>query len=265
MGRIDDIFSTLRREGGKALMPFVCADHPAPGLTGPILGAMERAGAAIAEVGIPFSDPIADGPVIAAAMHKALTAGSTPRRVFEEVAAARPALSIGLVAMVSVSIVTRLGGPARFAGQARDAGFDGLIVPDCPLEESADLRTAATDAGLCFALLIAPTTPPKRAAEIAKACTGFVYMLARTGITGERREAPDIARRAALLRETTQLPIACGFGISTADHVRAVVAHADAAIVGSALVRRLDDAAQRGHDPAHEAGTMVRELAAGLR
>lgn len=245
-------------------MPFVCGGHPRPGITGAVLAALEQAGASVVEVGIPFSDPIADGPVIAAAMHEAIKSGATPASVFEEVAAARSGLSSGLVAMVSVSIVHRLGGPAEFARQAAGAGFDGLVVPDAPLEESAPLVEAARQNGLTMTLLIAPTTPFTRAQEILKACSGFVYLLARAGITGERDQSPDIADRVDRLRTATLLPIAVGFGISTAQQVRSVLQHADGAIVGSAMVRRISEAAAGGRDVAEEARAFCRELAAGL-
>lgn len=271
MSRIDDTFSDLRTRNLKALMPFICGGFPKPGATGEVLRSMQRAGARIVEVGIPFSDPIADGPVIAAAMHDALLAGATPRKVFDEVAATRDQLEIGLVAMVSVSIVTRWkGGPAGFIGDASSAGFDGFIIPDAPLEESADLVKAAKDAQRSLALLVAPTTPPARMKAIAEASSGFVYLLARAGITGETQKAPTVGPAVAKLREFTQLPIACGFGISTAEHVRAVVGsganggNADAAIVGSAVVRRMSDAAKEGRDPIVPTESFVRSMVGGL-
>lgn len=264
MTRIDDIFANRRADGERALMPFLCAGRPSLAALPDLLGAMERSGASIVEIGIPFSDPIADGPVIAAAMHKALVDGVTPARVLEAVQSARPSTQLGLVAMVSVSIVQR-SGYDRFAQEARDAGFDGLIVPDAPVEEAAPIRSAADAAGLSLSLLIAPTTSPARAKRIVEACSGFVYLLARTGITGERDDAPDIADAVRRLRDLTDLPIACGFGISTADQVRAVVRHADAAIVGSALVRRIEMAQDDGADPLEAAETFVSDLGAGLR
>lgn len=267
MSRIDDIFAQLKANNHKGLMPFVCAGFPQPQSTEKALAAMQRAGASMVEVGFPFSDPIADGPVIAAAMHAALEQGSTPVTVFEQVAAARPQLSLGLIAMVSISIVHRMGGGARFCGMAKEATFDGLIVPDLPVEEAGPIVQEAAKAGLSCSFMIAPTTPPNRIAEIAKACTGFVYLVARTGITGEQAAAPEIAARVAKLREATTLPIACGFGISTPDHVRAVVhgGGADAAIVGSALVRRMAEAAEKGDNPANAAEHFVRFLGSGLR
>lgn len=263
MTRIDDIFAKRCAEGRRALMPFLCAGRPSLETLPDLLKAMERSGASIVEIGIPFSDPIADGPVIAAAMHKALADGVTPARVLEAVRSARPSTELGLVAMVSVSIVHRTG-LDRFTREAQGAGFDGLIVPDAPIEEAAPIRAAADAAGLSLSLLVAPTTSPTRARSIVEACTGFVYLLARTGITGERDDAPDIADAVNRLRDLTDLPIACGFGISTADQVRTVVQHADAAIVGSALVRRIETALDEGDDPIEAAETFVRGLAAGL-
>jgi len=260
MNRIDQIFSGLRGDGRKALMPFVCGGHPQGAALPVLLPAFERAGASIVEIGIPFSDPIADGPVIASAMHAALRRGVTPRSVFEEVRIGRERVSLGLVAMVSVSIVYGMGGPEAFVGKAREAGFDGFIFPDAPLEESGALLGAARDAGMTASLLVAPTTSPERAQRIVQACSGFVYLLARSGITGERQDDPDISGAVAHLREVTDLPIACGFGISTAEHVRAVVSQADAAIVGSALVRRLD----RASDPVEEAEAFTADLVRGL-
>lgn len=258
--RIPDLFAAARNEGRKLLMPFVCAGSPRPGLLGDMLPALERGGASIVEIGIPFSDPIADGPVIAEAMHLALEAGVTPASVFDEVRACRDKINLGLVAMVSVSIVQRMGGPEGFAKLAAEAGFDGLIVPDCPYHEAAALTKAAGAAGLCVSHLISPSTPRERAEAIARASTGFVYLLARAGITGERDDLPDISSPVEMIREASDIPIACGFGISTAEQVAAVVEHADAAIVGSALVRRLGNSA----NPVAECESFTAELASGL-
>jgi tryptophan synthase alpha chain len=260
MNRIDEIFAGLRSENRRALMPFVCGGHPSLDATAGMIEAAERAGASVVEVGIPYSDPIADGPVIASAMHEALTAGVTVEALFDRVKAVRERVSLGLVSMVSVSIIGGVGGPGRYCEMAKDAGFDGLIVPDSPWEESKAIHDACEANGLALSLLIAPTTPRERALEIAKRCTGFVYLIARSGITGEQTEAPEIAARVAALREVTELPIACGFGIATPEHVRSVVEHADAAIVGSALVRRVSGS----EDPARDAESFLRELAGGL-
>lgn len=261
--RIESIFSDLKARNARALMPYVCGGHPGPGATRQVLGALQRGGASLVEVGIPFSDPIADGPVIAAAMHTALQRGATPRSVLDEISAARAEVSVGIVAMISVSIVWKLG-PDRLITEAAQAGIDGFIFPDVILEEAATLLGQCRDAGIGTSLLIAPTTPFKRAEQIAKACTGFVYLLARAGITGERAELPDIAPRVQKLRTVTDLPIAVGFGISGPDHVRHVTSAADAAIVGSALVRRMTDADAAGQDAIAAAEGFCRELATGL-
>ena len=264
MNRINAVFAALKESGRGGLMPFVCAGSPTADALTKVLPALSDAGASVIEIGIPFSDPIADGPVIAAAMHEAIQRGTTPRAIFDEVRAVRDRVESGIVAMVSVSLVHAQGGPSGFAAKARDAGFDGCIFPDAPLEESDDLAEACKAAGLTCSLLIAPTTPEARAKQIAERCTGFVYMLARSGITGERRDAPEIADRVRMLRRNTSVPIACGFGISTAEHVRAVVEHADAAIVGTALVRRLATAHAEGQPLGAEAEAFLTELSTGL-
>jgi len=260
MSRIDAIFSDLRSSGHSALMPFLCAGHPPGASLGDLLSAAERGGASIVEVGIPFSDPIADGPVIASAMHGALGRGITPESIFEEVRSARESLSIGLIAMVSASIVQGWGGPGAFVLAAREAGFDGLIVPDMPLEESEVVAQAAAANDLSLSLLISPGTPEGRIPSLVRASTGFVYLMARMGITGESRDTPDIRQRVGVIRNAGDIPIACGFGISTREQVACVVDHADAAIVGSALVRRQASA----DDPALETERFVSELARGL-
>lgn len=261
MNRIDEVFARLKPLGRGAVMPFVCGGHPAPGATARILPALSRAGASVIEVGIPFSDPIADGPVIAAAMHEALRLGATTDSVLAEVAGSRAQTSAGVAAMVSMSLLHRAGERA-FVQACAAAGIDGLIVPDLPLEESDGLRGIARDAGLTFSLLVAPTTPPARAERIAAACTGFVYLLARSGVTGERAsiEAAGLRSRVEALRRATDLPIACGFGISGPDQVREVLGIADAAIVGSALVRRMNEASLNAEDPVSAGAAFVSEL-----
>ncbi len=239
-------------------MPFVCGGHPSPACLPELLLALEQTGASVVEIGIPYSDPIADGPVIAGAMHRALEQGVTPAQIFEQVASVRDRLSIGLVAMVSVSIVHAWGGSSGFCQRAEEAGFDGLIVPDLPVEECDPVRDAAREHGLAMSLLISPSTPRGRAEKIARASSGFVYLMTRLGTTGEREESPEVERRVGIIRRATRIPIACGFGLSTADQVRRVLRHADAAIVGSALVRRLDGA----EDPASTAQAFVGDLVA---
>lgn len=264
MGRVETIFEELRTQKRRALMPFICAGHPRPGLTSLILPALERAGASIVEIGFPFSDPIADGPVIAAAMHEALKAGARVEALLDEIKPIRPWLKCGLVAMVSVSIVHRSGGPDAFAGKLARAGFDGMILPDVPVEEAQPFADAAKNRELSFSLLISPTTSLSRAERIVKMSTGFVYLLSRIGLTGESQGTPDLSGKVSKLRELTSLPVVVGFGISTPDQVRAVTAYADGAIVGSALVRHLTDAAKTGKDVVAEAESFTRRLVDGL-
>ncbi|XAL99716.1 tryptophan synthase subunit alpha [Phycisphaeraceae bacterium D3-23] len=264
MNRIDQIFGDLRASGAKALMPFITAGDGGLDTTARVIPALERGGASVCEVGIPFSDPIADGPVIQASMTRALDAGTRLAGVFETIAALRGSVSMGLVAMVSYSIVYRYG-LDRFVKDAGQAGFDGLILPDLPIDEAAAARDAAGAGGLTLSMLIPPTTQIERARRIAEGCTGFVYVVSRGGITGERSALPEeLPGRLRELRGVTDAPMAVGFGISTAPQVRSVVTVADAAIVGSAMVRRLHEQAQAGEDPAQAAEQMTRELAAGL-
>ncbi|MDY7110315.1 MAG: tryptophan synthase subunit alpha [Planctomycetota bacterium] len=259
MSRIDAIFNDHRAAGRTALMPFLTAGYPSMDVTAEAIPALEEAGASIVELGVPFSDPIADGPVIAESMHQALLRGVTPAHVFEAVRSVRSRTSMGLIAMVSHSIVDRMGAE-RFIEDATEAGIDGLIVPDIDLDAARDVKILADDRDLSFSLLVAPTTNEQRLAQIVDLCTGFVYVLARVGITGERDAAPQVAQRVQTLRNITDLPLAVGFGISKAEHVKAVTESADAAIVGSALVRRMGEA----KDPVAAARQFVSELAAGL-
>lgn len=258
VNRIDAAFRGLKegRKGVRGVIPFVCGGHPGPGVLGELLMALERGGAMAAEVGIPFSDPIADGPVISAAMHRALGMGATPRRVFEEVRGARAGLGMGLVAMVSASVVHRVG-VERFVGEGAAAGFDGFLFPDVPMEECEAYRRAVEKAGCVMPMLVAPTTPAERVKRVAGVASGFVYVLARAGVTGERSDVPEVGGLVGRVRGVTRLPVACGFGISTRAQVEAVLVHADAAIVGSALVRRVEEAAEARRDVAEEAEGFV--------
>ncbi|MFI4861014.1 MAG: tryptophan synthase subunit alpha [Phycisphaerales bacterium JB063] len=264
MNRIDAIFRGLRERGAKALMPFVTAGDGGLDTTARVLAAMQAGGASICEVGIPFSDPVADGPTIQASMTRALDAGTRVEHVFETIAKARPSLSVGLVAMVSYSIVYRMG-LDQFVTSAKSAGFDGFIFPDLPLDEADDARAATREAGMILSMLVAPTTPIERAKQIAAASSGFVYVVARRGVTGERQSlAEDLPGRLAALRSVTDAPLAVGFGVSSAQQVSQVVQTADAAIVASALIRRMQDVIEQGGDSVQEAERFTRELAGGL-
>lgn len=263
MNRVEQAFASLRAERRGGLAPFVVAGQVPLERTTDLLTEIERAGADMIEIGIPFSDPVADGPVIAASMHRALEAGVTSSAALEAIGRARDSVSIPLIGMVSVSIVHRVG-PAHFAEMARDAGLDGVIFPDAPLEEAEVFTLPTREAGLTASLLIAPTTPIERARRIAATSSGFVYIVARAGVTGVSASAPEFGSKLTQLKQITDLPLAVGFGISEAAHVRSVLAAgADAAIVGSALVRKMEEAGT-DDDAIAAAGDLVRSLRAGV-
>ena len=259
MGRIGDILTASRSSGRGALMPFLTAGYPDLETTEAILLGLEPAWADIVELGIPFSDPIADGPVIAASMHEALSRGIRPERILDMVSRIRGQIHQGLVAMVSHSIVERSGGDA-FITRAADAGFDGLIVPDLDLDRVDDLLPVVDQHDLSFSLLVAPSTTDERLDAIIPRCRGFIYLLARAGLTGVRSELPEITPHVSRIRERTQLPIAVGFGVSSPEHVSRVASVADAAIVGSAIVRRMGES----DAPAQAALQTIQELSGGL-
>lgn len=238
-----------RAAGRGSLMPFVTAGSPSLEATVATIRTLDRLGVAAIEVGFPFSDPIADGPVIAASMDRALRSGTTVAATMEAIRSIRPQIGCGLIAMVSMSIVHRHGG-AAFVRQAHDAGFDALIVPDMDVDAADQVLGAVDQLGMGLALLVAPTSTPERIRDITARCRGFVYALARAGLTGAGDAPPDVAATVAALRAETALPIAVGFGISTAEHVRMVIHHADAAIVGSALVRAMDGDPATAHERA---------------
>ena len=198
-------------------------------------------------------------------MTHALKLGVRPRDALQIVADQRDKLDIGLVAMVSYSIVHRLG-DSSFTKDAANAGIDGFIIPDLPVDEAEKTRDIVTTAGLTCSFLIAPTTPTDRAQRIAKACSGFIYLVARSGITGERAQLPeDLPDNIKRIRDVSDLPIAVGFGISSSEHVKQVVDLADAAIVGSAIVKRMAPyRAGDTSDAVTNVSQFVRELASGL-
>jgi tryptophan synthase alpha chain len=247
MNRIDSLFSRLRSDNRRALMPFLTAGDPDLGTTALLVAEMIQRGSHLIEVGIPYSDPIADGPVIAASYHRALERGVRVGHIFQTFRTLRAEGSAKLnetpfISMVSYSIIHRLGAE-RFLNEAATAGFDGLIVPDLPVEEAEALLRRATLRGLKLVQLITPTTPRDRAVEIARLTTGFIYYVSVAGITGERKSLPpDLVSNVEWLRTQTKLPICIGFGISSAEQVRELAPVADGLIVGSALVRRLSGA-----------------------
>lgn len=240
MNRIETLFRSLRSNNQKALMPFLTAGDPDLETTAAIIAEAVRRGAHMIELGIPYSDPVADGPVISASYTRALQNGVKLANIFDMVKRLRSqGIDAPIVSMVSYAIVHRWG-PERYVLEAKSAGIDGLIVPDLPIEEAAGLLELATRQGLSLVQLITPRTPRERAQKIVQGTTGFVYYVSVAGITGERRELPpDLAEHVEWLRSQTNLPIAIGFGISGPDQIHQLAPIADGLIVGSAIVRRI--------------------------
>lgn len=271
MNRIDTLFHRLKSEGRRALMPFITAGDPDLPTTAALITELVARGAHMVEIGIPYSDPIADGPVIAASYHRALESGVKLAHIFQTIRTLRaetvaaPLTAAPLVTMVSYSIIYRQG-VDRYLREAVTAGIDGLIVPDLPVEESEGLCRKATALDLRLIQLVTPTTPRERAVQITRSTTGFVYYVSVAGITGERRSLPPtLVENVAWLRTQTDLPICIGFGISTPEHVRELAPVADGLIVGSALVKRLVDAEKLTRaEVVKEIGRFVAGLADGL-
>jgi len=265
--RIDTLFTKLRAEKRRALMPFVTAGDPDLATTAMLIAELANRGAHLIEVGIPYSDPIADGPVIAASYHRALERGIKISHVFQTLRTLRAEgharfNETPLVAMVSYAIIHRVG-LDRFLNDTATAGLDGLIVPDLPVEEASTLREKASRRNLKLIQLVTPTTPRPRAVQIAQSTTGFIYYVSVAGITGERKSLPaELIEDVAWLRTQTDLPICIGFGISGPDQVRQLAPAADGLIVGSAIVRRLADALNRPRvEVVREISDFVGELA----
>jgi len=210
-----------------------------------VLEAIDRAGASLCELGVPYSDPIADGPVIQSSYTRALGAGITLEGMFGIAREASARVQMPILAMASYSLIFRRG-IERFVADATAAGLAGFVVPDLPLEESDELDAACRTAGLALVRLVTPTTPPDRAEQIARRSTGFLYCVSVAGVTGARTELPPgLIERIEWLRTKTDVPILVGFGISGPDQVRAVAAVADGVIVGSALVRQVAELASQ--------------------
>ena len=252
--RIDSAFAN--RPPG--LWPFVAAGFPSLEVTAALLQRFNALPIRGVELGIPFSDPIADGPVIQHAFTQALESGIKVRGIFDMVASVRAQIAYPLLAMVSASIVYRRGAET-FAAEAHRAGCDGLIVPDISLEEAPTLASAAARENLRLSMLVAPTTPPERRRRIAQAATGFLYYVSEQGTTGERAKLPvALADEVRSLKEESALPVLVGFGVSSPDHVREVCRYADGAIVGSAIVHRMADGARSSRGAAEAIGDVCK-------
>ncbi len=259
--KLEAMFAANRAAGRKVLAPFVTAGDPDLDATVDVLTTIAEAGASLCELGVPYSDPIADGPVIQASYTRALDKGLTLEGVFSAAKQASDRTSMPILAMASYSLVFRRG-IDRFVADAVAVGLAGFVVPDLPIEESDDLDAACRQAGLALVRLVTPTTPPDRAEAIAKKSTGFLYCVSVAGVTGARTQLPDgLVDRIRWLKTKTDVPILVGFGISSPDQVKAVCEVADGAIVGSALVRRV---AEHAGQPREAMLTGVRRFVTDL-
>jgi tryptophan synthase alpha chain len=245
MSAIDQLFKKLRSEKRKALMPFVTAGDPDLEFTAAVLQEFARRGCSLCEVGIPYSDPIADGPIIQESYTRALAHKITLAEIAQCLSGVTPKLSTPLVTMVSYAIVYRHG-LQRYVDDMQRAGVVGAIVPDLLVEEAGELAKICRQTDFSLIQLITPTTPRQRALRIAESSTGFIYYVSVTGITGERTQLPpDLIENVGWLREQTPLPVCIGFGISMPEHVRLLAPVADGLIVGSAIVRLVATAANK--------------------
>lgn len=240
MTRIGQLFERLKREKRCGMVAYLTAGDPTPEATPGLVAALERGGADLIELGVPFSDPIADGPVIQAAGDRAIKAGTTLAKVIEMAAKIRESSEIPLLLFTYLNPALRYGF-ARLAKDAKAAGIDGCLLTDASVEEAADYVKVMREAGMDTVFLAAPTSTDHRLKLVAQYSSGFVYLVSRTGITGERQSLSDSALPLIeRMRALTDLPLAMGFGISTADQVAAISGHADAVVVGSAIVRQID-------------------------
>lgn len=261
--RIALAFQRARGAGRAAFIPYLTAGDPSPEATARLARVLERAGADILELGVPFSDPIADGPVLQRAAARALEGGTTLDTVFEIAKKTRQETSLALLLFSYLNPLLHRG-LSRAAAEAREAGFDGALVTDLPPEEAGEIQPIFRNAGLDTVFLVSPTSSPSRMARAARLSSGFLYVLSRAGITGARDALPpglpETVRRAR--RAARLLPLAVGFGISTPEAASEAARLADGVVVGSALVAAAEEAGPRREEAV---GALARELAQGCR
>jgi len=262
---IAKVFARTRKERRAAFIPYLCAGDPDLETTTELLRALARGGADIIELGVPFSDPMADGPVIQRSAHRALESGTTLSGVLELVANCKEELGVPIVLFTYCNPIFRRG-VAAFAEQASESGVDGVLFVDLPPEEAAEeVRPVLTRFGLDQIFLVAPTSTPERVRLISRASSGFVYYVSRTGVTGEQASLEgELLAELSEVRKRIRLPLAVGFGISTPEQVGAVARSADAVVVGSHLVRLVEELADN-ESLAALLEDRVRELTEPLR
>jgi tryptophan synthase alpha chain len=264
MNRIVERFARLKQANQKGFVVYIGAGDPDLEATRRLAVAFDRLGVDVLELGVPFSDPLADGLVNQLAAQRGLESGTTPPKVLEAVAAIRKEAQVPIVLYIYYNLVHRCG-LERFIQDCARAGVDGLLVLDLPPEEAGAYETLMAKAGLCNIYLVAPTTPEDRMELIAKRGRGFIYYVSREGVTGMQAKVADtIAEMTARIRAHAALPIAVGFGISTPEQARLVAQHAEAVVVGSAIVNQI---AEHGKAPdmVERVAGFVQALARGVK
>lgn len=259
MSRLAQAFARAEREQRAALVVYLCAGDPDLAATPRLIRAAAEAGADVVEVGMPFSDPTADGPVIQRASERALAAGTTLQGVLGAIREARKTTDVAVLLFGYYNPILSLG-EARAASEAAEAGVDGFLVVDLPPEEAGSLAAELRQRGMDFVPLVAPTTPDARVDEIARVAGAFLYYVSLTGVTGAATDLRAAAKRARIVRERTGKPVAVGFGVKTPDDVRALAREVDAVVVGSAVCLAIESAAN-----ADAAVAAVSALVASLR
>ena len=241
MNRIDAAFGRLRAAGRTALIPYVTVGDPTPAHTVPILSALVKAGADVIELGVPFSDPMADGPVIQRASERALAQGVGLAMVLDLVRAFRSADETTPIVLMGYANPIEAMGVEAFADRARDAGVDGVLVVDYPPEEAAEFGRLLEDRGIALIFLLAPTTPEARIVAVAKLARGYVYYVSLKGVTGAGHlDTGDVRRKLTEIRKHVKLPVGVGFGIRDAASAQAIAADADAVVIGSRLIQEIE-------------------------
>ena len=241
MNRIDKTFATLRAAGRVALIPYVTAGDPTPAVTVPLLHALVAAGADVVELGVPFSDPMADGPVIQRASERALAQGVSLSDVLDMVAAFRSKDAATPVVLMGYANPIEAMGVAEFATRAQQAGVDGVIVIDYPPEEAGEFAGLLDARGLAPIFLLSPTTPEARIVAVGRMARGYVYYVSLKGVTGAGHlDTADVARKLAEIRKHVALPVGVGFGIRDAASARAIAAEADAVVIGSRIIQEIE-------------------------
>jgi tryptophan synthase alpha chain len=264
VGRISQSFERLQKTRERALIPYVTAGDPDLTMTKTLVREMVRRGGDLIEIGVPFSDPLADGPIIQRASQRALQGGTTLRKILRTVSELRRDVDVPLILMTYYNPVLRYGEEA-FVADALDAGVDGIIVPDLPPEEAQALMELTADTPLDVIFLAAPTSTSARLRLISEASQGFIYYMSRLGTTGIRdRLAEDLRVMLEKVRASTAKPIAVGIGVSTPDHVRLVSEMADGVVVGSAIVKLIEDLEGR-EERLDQIGDFIAALKAGTR